>query len=189
MYPNTTYPALAAVLGTTYGGDSTHFAVPDLKGRVPIGAGAGAGLTNRALGQKLGEENHLNIWQESGTNGNGATGTENANHAHYVPGQTANGGTNAVSATGGQNAATHPGDINSAGYASGSKVGPHGPGEPADWGPNNATHSHAVSVTVNAVGTGIENAPHAHALAARDADWAHNNIQPSIGLNYIIRAR
>lgn len=54
----TTYSALFAVIGTTYGsGDtSTTFNVPDLLGRTPIGAGAGTGLTTRTLGDKLGSE-------------------------------------------------------------------------------------------------------------------------------------
>jgi microcystin-dependent protein len=51
--------ALFSLLGTTYGGDGmTNFALPDLKGRVAIGQGQGPGLTNRSLGEKLGEESH-----------------------------------------------------------------------------------------------------------------------------------
>lgn len=55
-----TYAALFAILGTTFGaGDgSTTFSLPDLRGRVPVGAGAGSGLTNRVLGATGGEENH-----------------------------------------------------------------------------------------------------------------------------------
>ena len=58
QYLNSDYPALAAVLGTTYGGDATHFNVPDMKGRVPIGVGTGAGLAARSRGAKGGGENH-----------------------------------------------------------------------------------------------------------------------------------
>jgi microcystin-dependent protein len=44
--------ALFSLLGTTYGGDGrSTFALPDLNGRVPIGAGQGPGLTNRPLGE------------------------------------------------------------------------------------------------------------------------------------------
>ena len=53
------YAALFAVIGTTYGaGDgSSTFNVPDLRGRAPIGAGQGSGLTNRTLGtQNIGSE-------------------------------------------------------------------------------------------------------------------------------------
>lgn len=50
--------ALFALLGTTYGGDGvTTFGLPDLRGRVPIHAGQGPGLSNHALGQTGGSEN------------------------------------------------------------------------------------------------------------------------------------
>lgn len=49
--------ALFSILGTTFGGDGrTTFALPDLRGRVPVQPGNGAGLTNRVLGQKGGSE-------------------------------------------------------------------------------------------------------------------------------------
>lgn len=52
-----TYQALYAVLGTTYGGDGrTTFALPDLRGRVPMGTGSGPGLTPRTLGAFGGTE-------------------------------------------------------------------------------------------------------------------------------------
>lgn len=51
------YQPLYALIGTNYGGDGvTTFAVPDLRGRVPIGQGAGTGLTPRTLGQNGGAE-------------------------------------------------------------------------------------------------------------------------------------
>eukprot|EP01060_Flectonema_neradi_P035489 TRINITY_DN6545_c1_g1_i1.p1 TRINITY_DN6545_c1_g1~~TRINITY_DN6545_c1_g1_i1.p1 ORF type:complete len:137 (+),score=29.09 TRINITY_DN6545_c1_g1_i1:32-412(+) len=51
--------ALFSILGTTYGGDGvTTFALPDLRGRVPLGPRNGPGLSYRQLGQKGGEENH-----------------------------------------------------------------------------------------------------------------------------------
>lgn len=49
--------ALFSILGTTYGGDGrTTFALPDLRGRVPIGEGRGPGLSDRRLGQRGGAE-------------------------------------------------------------------------------------------------------------------------------------
>ncbi|WP_120499142.1 phage tail protein [Roseovarius sp. EL26] len=49
--------SLFSLLGTTYGGDGrTTFALPDLRGRVPVHAGQGTGLTRRRLGQKFGGE-------------------------------------------------------------------------------------------------------------------------------------
>lgn len=49
--------ALFSLLGTTYGGDGrTNFALPDLRGRVPVHAGAGPMLTERRLGENFGAE-------------------------------------------------------------------------------------------------------------------------------------
>lgn len=45
--------ALFSILGTTYGGDGrTTFALPDLRGRAPIGVGASTGIEDVLLGQK-----------------------------------------------------------------------------------------------------------------------------------------
>jgi microcystin-dependent protein len=47
---------LFAIFGTTFGGDGqTWFALPDLRGRVPLGKGQGAGLTARTLGESGGD--------------------------------------------------------------------------------------------------------------------------------------
>lgn len=72
-----TYFALFAVIGTTWGaGDgSTTFNLPDMRGRVPIGAGAGPGLTARAIGAVGGEEAHVLSTAEAGP------------HAHTIPAQ------------------------------------------------------------------------------------------------------
>lgn len=49
--------ALFSLLGTTFGGNGqTTFALPDLRGRVPISPGAGPGLSNRELGGRGGLE-------------------------------------------------------------------------------------------------------------------------------------
>jgi microcystin-dependent protein len=49
--------ALFSLLGTTYGGNGqTTFALPDLRGRVPIHFGQGPGLSNYSLGQVGGQE-------------------------------------------------------------------------------------------------------------------------------------
>lgn len=51
------HTSLFEILGNSYGGDGrTTFGLPDLRGRVPMGVGAGAGLTNRTLGQRVGAE-------------------------------------------------------------------------------------------------------------------------------------
>ena len=49
--------ALFSIIGITYGGDGrTTFALPDLRGRVPIGSGSGPGLSTYREGQKTGVE-------------------------------------------------------------------------------------------------------------------------------------
>ena len=49
--------ALFSLIGTTYGGDGrSTFALPDLRGRAPIHAGTGPGLTTRPLGYRSGTE-------------------------------------------------------------------------------------------------------------------------------------
>ena len=45
------------LIGTTYGGDGqTTFALPDLRGRIPLGQGQGPGLQNYVIGEVGGSE-------------------------------------------------------------------------------------------------------------------------------------
>ncbi len=67
-----TYPALFAVIGTTYGGGVT-FKAPDLRGRLPLGAGSGPSLTPRTLGTNQGAETFT------------MTVNEMPNHTHAAP--------------------------------------------------------------------------------------------------------
>jgi microcystin-dependent protein len=76
--------ALFSLLGTTYGGDGqTTFALPDLRGRAPIHAGQGTGLSDKRLGQRGGAEqvtlqvSNLPSHTHS-LNASTATGTSNA---------------------------------------------------------------------------------------------------------------
>jgi microcystin-dependent protein len=57
LLPIASNSALFSLLGTTYGGNGqTTFALPDLRGRVPIAFGQGPGLSNYILGQAAGSE-------------------------------------------------------------------------------------------------------------------------------------
>lgn len=57
LLPISEYDALFALIGTTYGGDGqTTFAVPDLRGRLPMHQGQGPGLSNYVIGQRAGTE-------------------------------------------------------------------------------------------------------------------------------------
>ena len=54
------YAALYSILGTTYGGNGqTTFALPDLRGRVPVGAGQGTNLLPVGIGQTGGCETNI----------------------------------------------------------------------------------------------------------------------------------
>lgn len=83
--------ALFSIIGSIYGGDGrTTFALPDLRGRLPVGMGQGVALTNRIIGAQGGAE----------------TATLNANqipHSHtatsVLRASTADGTTNAPAGT------------------------------------------------------------------------------------------
>ena len=72
--------ALFSILGTTYGGNGqTTFALPDLRGRVPLGQGQGPGLSPYVLGEASGTENVTLI------------STEMPAHTHLLAANTAGG--------------------------------------------------------------------------------------------------
>lgn len=84
ILPISSNTALFSLLGTTYGGNgTTNFALPDLRGRVAIGAGQGPGLSNYQLGQAGGHEsvtltlnempNHTHAVNVPTTDGPGST--------------------------------------------------------------------------------------------------------------------
>lgn len=53
------YNNLFVVLGTKFGGDGIiTFAIPDMRGRVPMHTGQGLGFGNHVLGEKIGAETH-----------------------------------------------------------------------------------------------------------------------------------
>jgi len=57
LLPISQYDVLFSLLGTTYGGDGqTTFALPDLRGRLPVGYGNGNGLSAHPIGQIGGSE-------------------------------------------------------------------------------------------------------------------------------------
>jgi microcystin-dependent protein len=164
-FARATYPALDAVIGTTFGaytngsgaGGTTHFRVPDLRGRSPLGAGAGAGLTNRVLGTTGGEESHL------------LSTTELASHNHGIS-----------ITTDTQGSHTHTIDV--PGFAGGEHssgdgsmtVWPTGPPNiGSDWllAKSAGSHSHNVNGTSGSQG----------------GNTAHNNMQPWLAVNYIIK--
>jgi microcystin-dependent protein len=155
-----TYAALFAALGTTYGaGDGVStFNVPDYRGRVCVAAGAGAGLTNRALAAKFGEENHV------------LTTAELASHAH---------GINAAATGIGLSDPGH----NHSFYG---RID-HGTGTQASvafvgWGatPLSATYANYTGIT-------LSDPTHAHAMTNVGGGGGHNTIQPSVAVNVFVK--
>lgn len=59
------YEVLFVLIGTTYGGDGqTTFAVPDLRGRIPVHQGQGPGLSSYVTGQMAGTESVVVLAQQ-----------------------------------------------------------------------------------------------------------------------------
>ncbi len=57
ILPISQYTALFSLVGTYYGGNGTsNFALPDLRGRAPIGQGQGPGLSSYPIGSQQGVE-------------------------------------------------------------------------------------------------------------------------------------
>ena len=65
ILPINQYQALFSLFQTYYGGNGqTTFALPDLRGRAPVGFGSGANLSTYTIGQKTGiDTNTLSIPQ------------------------------------------------------------------------------------------------------------------------------
>lgn len=160
-----TYATLFGVIGTTYGsGDgSTTFNLPDLRGRLPMGAGTGSGLnasgtglpsgsaqTARTRGQWLGEETHLLTTSEMPSHShNGATG-DAGSHSHTLSKEVLT-----YVGSGGSRYDPYPGSV---------------------W-----TGSPAAGLTLST------QANHSHSIPANGGGGRHAVIPPVVVLNYIIK--
>ena len=158
----TTYSKLFAVISTTYGvGDgSTTFALPDLRGRVIAGVdNMGGAAANRI------------------TSGNsGITGTSLG----------ASGGVEAVTLSAAQSGLpAHNHTINDAGHAHTTTASSFGgnSGGTGLYNPTNANSWTSSGVNTNTATTGIT----INNVTAQNASASHNNVQPSIIMNYIIK--
>lgn len=159
-YSRTTYAALFAAIGTTWGvGDgSTTFNVPDLRGRAPIGVGQGSGLTNRTLGAKLGEENHANTLAENGP------------HTH----------------TGGLHA--HTGGAHTHGERTGADLPAYVGGGGGSAGVANSNNGNATTrIHTDSGGAVATSSDGAVVTTSSGSGTAHNTMQPSLVVNYLIK--
>ena len=150
--------ALFALLGTTYGGDGqTTFRLPDLRGRIPLGAGNGPGLSSYDLGQSAGTEN--------------VTITLNEMPAHNHPAQTGNAPIQVSAA----NADTST-------PANGLSIAIPGTVLGRDFTATLGFNSAAPSVTLNQATSG----PASVNVGVAGGSQPHNNMQPYLALNFII---
>lgn len=167
-----TYSALFAIIGTKYGaGDgSTTFNLPDMRGRTPIGIGTGTGLTGRILGQTGGAETHTLTTSQMPSHTH--TGTTNSDGGH----------------THGVNDPTH---VHTYVIRRWSDNNDHNDGSmpSASDNPNNDNNSF-----VNTAGayTGISiqyvgGHTHKFTTALEGGGGSHNNMQPFLVVNYIIK--
>ncbi len=154
----TTYANLFAVIGTTYGsGDSsTTFNLPDMRSRMPIGAGAGTGLTARTLAVSGGAESVV-------------IGTANLpTHVHAVD-------HNHASVDSGDNNVTHKHSVNPPNTASGDDSPGHTHAvDPPNTGSGNPNNSH-----YHGVSSGYHE--HGYKIAATAAAGTNRNILTSTG--------
>lgn len=162
----TTNQAVFAIVGTLYGGNGqTTFGLPDLRSRTVVGVGAGAGLSVYTAGQQVGVETvALNLSQLPAHT-----------HAAIVGAPTGNATGDATfyasPSTGGQSSGQNA-FISQDGAAAVKTYTPSGT--------LSALNSKSVEVTnVNIPNPGV-------AIQTAGANTAHNNIMPSIALNYII---
>lgn len=77
--------ALFSVIGQTYGGTGNNFLLPDLRGRVAMGAGQGSGLTNRLVAQTLGAETHTLTTGQMPAHSHAGTTDPAGAHNHSFP--------------------------------------------------------------------------------------------------------
>jgi microcystin-dependent protein len=85
--------ALFSILGTTYGGDGrTTFALPDLRGRVPVHPGTGPGLPTVRLGERGGAAATILNVNELPLHSHGIAGSTGAQTTNRPTGATSSAG-------------------------------------------------------------------------------------------------
>ncbi len=178
----TTYSSLFASIGVQYGsGDgSTTFNLPNLKGKVAVGFD-GSQTEFNTLGKTGGAKTHTLTEAEMPSHTHTGTTSSNGSHTHIV---TVGGGAHTHALPLGQQAGQNANDI---AYRSGTSNGYDGAFrtgfEAASSSYNSAmgTHTHTTSVSTDGAHT------HTFTTGATGSGAAHNNLQPYIVLNYIIK--
>ncbi len=167
--------ALFSILGTTYGGDGrTTFALPDLRGRVPISEGTGPGLSPHRLGSRSGTETvTLNTLQIP-------------SHTHLAT-ATGSGGTGSI--TGSAMAKMSISSDSNDNGTDGSD-GILGMADSSLYAPmtaeNAALNIDAISVDTSGLGVDVSNLNVAVTNAPNGGSQYHNNMQPYLTIHWVI---
>lgn len=152
--------ALYLIIKTYYGGDGTStFALPDLRGRVPVGAGQGPVLANIGIGEWGGKEDNVLDFFEMPVHAHSALTTGNA-----TINVSATSGTNSLPAEGNSIAAMVTGSGRTATTVNAF---------------NNSTPNTPLNLLSVGVGANMT-------VNKAGGNQAHSNMQPSIALRYII---
>lgn len=166
IYAKEIYYNLFKIIGYSWGQTGEKFHVPDLRGKTLIGAGAGSGLTERTLADTTGTETHQLTEAELATHSHGA-GNQSASHTHSG---TTNSGSQHRHSTAGQ---TFNSNIGAGGASIMDNDGSH-------WTGYESAHTHTFT-------SGNQSDSHTHTIGDTGSNTAHNNMQPSTVVNYIIK--
>lgn len=176
----TTYAALFAVIGYTFGGSGANFLLPNLAGRFPQGAG-----TLAATG---GEATHLLTAAEIPAHAHPITdvahnhGVNQSPHAHGDPGHTHGASQDPHNHTFTNNGAGHTG-LGGGGTVSGAFTDTTSTAQPAItvFGAGTGLQAANANISLNASGTGLSTTRNT------GGGGAHNNLPPFLSINFIVR--
>lgn len=163
VYLRTDYPELFTEIGTTWntGGESgLEFRLPDLRGRVPVQAGGGVGLTSRSVASRFGQEEVVLTELEMPSHGHGGTnpiGSSSHDHSLWAH-------------------ANDAADSTSQGW-------------PSTGHQSLRTSDRSRDTTLNSAAMGDTSHGHSFDLPVNGSDQPHDNVQPSLGINFVIRAK
>lgn len=196
-----TYAALYSVIGTTYGsGDgSTTFNIPDMRGRAPValdnmgGSDAGRLSVTNTLGGTGGEEKHLLIVNEMPSHSHLAgllATTSDGSHVHTLNtlaiGTTGSTHTHAAGSYDGTFGINNDLVTDGGGGTAYQALTPSGsPNGRIVTNTTGSTHTHNITGSLQT--TGDHTHPVSGSTATEGAGGEHNNMQPYILTNYIIK--